>query len=90
MKRVETHDFAEPIDVCLPKYPCLQRVLGVEHKRNPNGLFGRRRFVYAIAEWQLPGSDRWLEVRDLVTLMRLANAVEHPYPRNTEHYASAW
>lgn len=80
--------FAEPVLVQLAKYPVPHRVLGVKRCRNPNG-YGRKLYVYAIAEWRHPGGT-WKPIRDLATLMRLANQVEHPFPRNSEPYANRW
>ena len=85
--RFETHMFEEPVETMLPKYKGLHRIHGVEYRRNPNGL-GRKRYVYAIAEWKLPDSKRWHKMRDLLCQMRLANLVDHPFPKNTEHYAN--
>ncbi len=84
----EEHFLPEPVDIQLPKYPTTCRVFGVRFGRNPYGV-RRNKLSYAIAEWQRPGMV-WRECRELVTLMRLANKVEHPFPKNQENYANTW
>ena len=90
MNKTDMQLFEVPIPVELDKYPARHRVHGVQYSRNPNALFARKWFAYAIAEWQLPGTTRWLPVRDLVCRMRLANQVNHRFPRNSERYATTW
>ena len=85
MSRIFLHRFTEPASVELPNYPRPFRVLAVEYRRNP---VDRKFHAYAIAEWHF--ANQWRPMTDLATLMRLANQVEHPFPRNPEHYANAW
>jgi hypothetical protein len=81
--------FDEPVEIQLPKYPTICRISGVRYGRNPYGV-GRNKVSYAIAEWMRPEIGKWRECRELVTLMRLANRVEHPFPKNEERYANNW
>ena len=67
--------------VNLPNYPCTHRVTGVERRRNHGPVL-----TLAIAEWYRPGFNTWPKVLDIVTLMRLADAVSHLHnlPVNAE------
>lgn len=85
-------DYPDAVVVDLPGYQCGFRVLGIYRGHNPNGLPGR--FTYVRAEWRLGSAlpERWLPVRDLKTLMRLANKMigygrGHGLPYNRQPYA---
>lgn len=85
VKDIPNVTFDHPIEVQLANYPCKHRVLAVKRAKNPNGI-GRGKHSYAVAEWFIGG--KWKPVRDLVSQMRLANAVEHELGHNPEKYAN--
>ena len=85
VKDIPNVTFDHPIEVQLANYPCKHRVLAVKRAKNPNGI-GRGKHSYAVAEWFIGG--KWKPVCDLVSQMRLANAVEHELGHNPEKYAN--
>jgi hypothetical protein len=85
----EEHFLDEPVEIQLEGYKAIHRVTGVRYGRNPYGT-SRKKVSYAIAQWTRHGLNSWKECRDLPTLMRLANKLEHPFPRNRERWTDQW
>lgn len=71
----------EPICCELPEYPSRFRVQGFERRRNHGPVL-----TLAIAEWTREGFLDWHPVRDVVTLMRLADHLSnrHALPVNAD------
>jgi len=69
------------IMVQLPDYPCVHIVSGIERRCNHGPML-----TLAVAQWQREGMEGWHPVRDIVTQMRLADAVsdQHDLPINAE------
>lgn len=66
----------EATEVALPE-TCVRagircRVSGVIRRRNYGPML-----TLAVAEWKRPDQDGWTTIRDIATLMRLADAVSH-------------
>lgn len=67
----------------LPEYRATHHVTGVERRRNVhNGPL----LTLAIAEWHREGFTNWHPETDIVTRMRLADAVsdQHDFPVNAD------
>ena len=76
------HFFEVPIEVQLDGYPCIHRVFSICYGRNPYGV-RKNKVSYAISDWKREGLD-WRACKDLPTAMKLANLLDHPFPKNRD------
>ena len=83
-KVIKSETLAEPVTLTLAEYPHPHTVTGVEVK---SSMIGRYPLTLAVATWPLCGKN--CKVTDIVTMMRLADAVSHLHslPVNADkHY----